>query len=110
LNASERKPTAGASRISSRAPASDTITAIASKKIEGAPASCWFADAEGVVEQVEHAGDVVPDKGLRAKADRHPDDARTGDQRADLDPQLRQRHHRGDRNDYNKQHIAENRQ
>src|SRR6202011_279092 len=69
-----------------------------------------LADPEGVIHQIEHAGDDVADKGLRAKADRNPDDAQTGDQRADLDAHRRQRHQRGDSDDDDEQNIAKNRQ
>src|SRR4029077_8413661 len=41
-----------------------------------------FADAERIVEQVEHAGDDIADKILTTKADRDSDDAQTGDQGA----------------------------
>src|SRR5439155_11485448 len=69
-----------------------------------------LADPEGVIHQIEHAGDDVADKGLRAKADRDANDAQTGDQRADLDAHRRQRHQRGDSDDDDKQNIAKNRQ
>jgi hypothetical protein len=42
-----------------------------------------LADLEGVVEQVEHAGDHVANQGLGAKADRDAEDTGTGDQRSD---------------------------
>ena len=67
-------------------------------------------DPEGVVEEVEHAGDDIADKGLRAKADCDTKDACTGDQRPDLDAHRRQRHQRCDRDNNDKQDIAENRQ
>src|ERR1700730_2619566 len=69
-----------------------------------------LADPEGVVHQIEHAGDDIADKGLRAKTDRDPDDAQPGDQRPDLDAHRRQRHQHGDSDDDDKQDIAKNRQ
>ena len=48
-----------------------------------------FADAERVVEQIEDAADDVLDQRLRAEADGDADDARAGDQRADLDAERR---------------------
>jgi hypothetical protein len=69
-----------------------------------------LADAERIVEQVEHAGDDVADKILRAKPDGDAEDAETRDQRADLDAHCRQHHQRGDCNNDDEQNIAENRQ
>src|SRR6516225_2287460 len=50
-----------------------------------------LADPESVVHQIEHAGDDIAREGLRAKADCDTNDARTGNQRTDLNPQCRQR-------------------
>src|SRR6516165_200227 len=69
-----------------------------------------FADPESIVHQIEHAGDNIAGEGLRAEPDRDTDDARTGNQRTDLNAQRRQRHHRGDDDDSDKQDVAKNRQ
>src|SRR5215472_15113793 len=68
-----------------------------------------FADPEGVVHQIEHAGDHIAGESLRAKADCDTDDARAGNERTDLNPQRRQRHHRADGDDDDEQDIAKNR-
>ena len=52
-----------------------------------------LADPERVVEQIEHAGDDIANQRLRAKADRDTENARTSDQRSDLDAHCRERHH-----------------
>ena len=54
-----------------------------------APGLDVFADAEGIVEQVEDAGDDVLHQRLRAEADGDADDAGAGQQRADLDADRR---------------------
>ena len=69
-----------------------------------------FADPEGVVEQIEHAGNDVANEGLGAKADRDAEDAQTGDQRSDLDAQRRQRHHHRKYDDDDEQDVAKDRQ
>ena len=51
-----------------------------------------FADAEGIIEQVEDTGDDVLHDGLRAEADGDADHAGTRDQRADLDAHRGQDH------------------
>ena len=69
-----------------------------------------LADAEGVVEQVEHAADDVLDQRLRAEADGDADHAGAGDQRSDLDAERRERHQRrhGDQGD--EEDVAQDRQ
>jgi hypothetical protein len=62
------------------------------------------------VEQVELAGDDVPDKILATKADRHSNDAQTSHQRADFEAHRRQRHQHGDGDHDDEENIAENRQ
>src|SRR5947207_14354247 len=66
-----------------------------------------LADPEGVVEEIEHAGDDVANERLAAEADRDAEDAQTGDQRSDLDAHCRERHYRRKYDDYDEQHIAE---
>ena len=66
-----------------------------------------LADPEGVVEEIEHAGDDVANERLGAEADRDAEDAQTGDQRSDLDTHCRERHYRRKYDDYDEQHIAE---
>ena len=70
----------------------------------------YFRDAEGIVEQVEHAGDDVADKIRTTKADRNSNDAQAGDHRADFEADRRQRHQHRDSNHDDEQDIAENRQ
>src|SRR5690606_15417177 len=50
------------------------------------------AHADGVVEEQEQAGDDVLDEGLRAEADGQPGDARAGQQRPHVEPELAQDH------------------
>ena len=57
-----------------------------------------FPHPECVIEQVKDARDDVLDDRLRAEADRHTDDARSGNQRPDLDAGRRQDHQ--DRHDH----------
>ena len=54
-----------------------------------------LADAEGIVDQEEHAADDVAHQGLRAEADGDADDPGAGDQRADLDAERGQDHQAG---------------
>jgi hypothetical protein len=57
------------------------------------------ADAELVLNQDEDARQEVLDQALRAEADRHPDDARAGEQRTEVDAELIEHHEAGDHPD-----------
>ena len=61
---------------------------------------CDVADMDRILEQDEYAGDEVLDQGLGAEADRKTGDAGTGQQRADIDPELGERHHRRHQGDH----------
>src|SRR5215471_4668458 len=74
-----------------------------------APGHDVLADTERVVEQIEHAGDDIANKGLCAKTDRDTDDARAGNQWSDLHAHFRQRHHHSDRDDQKEQDVAKDR-
>ena len=69
-----------------------------------------FPLAEGIVEQKERAGKDIAHQCLAAKADGNTDDPRTGEQRADIDPEFHQ-HDEGDGHDQNDQDkVAKQRQ
>ena len=59
--------------------------------------------AEGVVDEEEHPGDDVPDKGLGAEADRHADDAGPGQQGRHVDADLAEH---GQRRENDDDHLA----
>jgi hypothetical protein len=58
------------------------------------------ADRDLVLNQDEQAGDDVLDQGLAAEPDGHPDHARAGQQRRDVDADLRQHDQGRDRDDH----------
>ena len=67
------------------------------------------AKMERVLEQEEHAGQDVGDRGLRTKADCQPDDAGAGEEGADLHAQCRQGHHRGHGHDDDEGEVPQDR-
>src|SRR6516164_5404340 len=68
-----------------------------------------LADPKSVIEQIEHTSDDVADESLRAKPNRHANDARACDQWSDLHAHYRQRHHHSDGDDQKEQDIAKDR-
>ena len=69
-----------------------------------------FADPEGIVEQIEHAADDVPDQSLGTEADGHAHHAGAGDQRADVDAEGGERHHHHHHQQHDEEQVAEDRQ
>lgn len=67
-----------------------------------------FADAKGIVEQIEDAGDDVLDECLGTEADGYADDTGARQQRSDLNANGIQDHQEADGSDCQEQHIAKN--
>ena len=74
------------------------------------PILMYLALAERVVHEEEGAGEDVPDQGLGAEPDGKPDDAGAGEQRRDVDAELRQDDHHGEQRDRDQDEVAEQRQ
>ncbi len=69
-----------------------------------------LADAERIVDQEEDARDDVANERLGAKADGDPDDARAGEQRADVDAERGDDDHPDDGYQGDKEELAHQRQ
>ena len=69
-----------------------------------------FANAEGVVDQEEDAGDNIAYQRLGAETDGNTDDAGTGQQRADVDAECGYDGHADNDDDGGEQELANHRQ